>query len=44
MIWGGDYNLKDDPSEYALWAKRSDVVERVTKYLDRDRSSGYTRY
>jgi arylsulfatase A-like enzyme len=39
------YNLKDDPGEvYNLWAKRPDVVERLTKYLDGDKASGHTRY
>jgi arylsulfatase A-like enzyme len=43
-VQGQLYNLKDDPGEvYNLWAKRPDIVERLTKYLDGDKERGRTR-
>lgn len=44
-VQGQLYNLKDDPRElYNLWAAKPDIVEHLTKLLDKYKDSGHTRY
>ncbi|HUV97496.1 MAG TPA: arylsulfatase [Acidobacteriaceae bacterium] len=44
-VQGQLYNLADDPRElYNLWARRPEIVQRLTRMLNEQMASGHTRY
>lgn len=44
-VQGQLYNLREDPGElYNVWEQHPDIVARLTAMLEKDKSSGHTRY